>query len=57
VLAPGSELYFADAHPSFLLMEERDGKLEPTHDFQTPTDRRAIMSAMAEPLPPSSVLR
>ena len=39
VLAPGGELYFADAHPSFLLMEERDGKLEPTHDFQTPADR------------------
>jgi SAM-dependent methyltransferase len=40
VLAPGGELYFADAHPSFLLMEERDGKLEPTHDFQTPADRQ-----------------
>jgi len=39
VLAPGGELYFADAHPSFLLMEERDGKLEATYDFQTPSDR------------------
>jgi SAM-dependent methyltransferase len=39
VLAPGGELYFADAHPSFLLMEERDGKLEATHDFRTPADR------------------
>jgi len=39
VLAPGGELYFADAHPSFLVMEERDGKLEPNYDFQTPADR------------------
>src|SRR5215831_9145970 len=39
VLAPGGELYFADAHPSFLLMEEREGKLEPMYDFQTPADR------------------
>jgi SAM-dependent methyltransferase len=39
VLAPGGELYFADAHPSFLLMEERGGKLEPTYDFETPVDR------------------
>lgn len=38
VLGPGGELYFADAHPSFLLMEERGGKLEPTYDFQTPVD-------------------
>jgi SAM-dependent methyltransferase len=39
VLAPGGELYFADAHPSLLLMEERDGKLVPTYDFQTPAHR------------------
>ncbi len=39
VLAPGGELYFADAHPGFMLMEERGGKLEPTYDFQTPADR------------------
>jgi len=39
VLAPGGELYFADAHPGFLLMEERDGRLEPTYDFRTPADR------------------
>ena len=30
---------FADAHPGFLLMEERGGKLEPAYDFQTPVDR------------------
>ena len=39
VLAPRGELYFADAHPSFMPMEEREGKLEPTYDFQTPADR------------------
>jgi len=39
VLKQGGEFYFADAHPSFLLMEERCGKLEPTYDFQTPPDR------------------
>ncbi len=39
VLAPGGELYFADAHPSFNVLEEHAGKLAPTHDFQTPRDR------------------
>ena len=39
VLAPGGELYLADAHPGFQLMEERDGRLVPTYDFQTPADR------------------
>ena len=39
VLAPGGELYLADAHPGFALMEERGGRLEPTYDFQTPADR------------------
>ena len=39
VLAPGGELYLADAHRGFLLMEERGRKLEPTYDFQTPVDR------------------
>ena len=39
VLAPNGELYFADAHPAFLMLEEHDGKLMPTYDFQTPPDR------------------
>lgn len=39
VLAPGGELYFADAHPSFLVLEERDGRLVPTYDYRTPADR------------------
>ncbi len=39
VLAPGGELYFADAHPSFLLLEEQGGRFVPMYDFQTPADR------------------
>src|SRR6516225_8842459 len=38
VLAPGGELYFADAHPAFNILEESEGKLVPTYDFQTPAD-------------------
>src|ERR1700720_3112535 len=36
VLEPGGELYFADAHPSFLVLEEHGGRLVPMYDFQTP---------------------
>ncbi len=36
VLAPGGELYCADAHPGFYTLEEHAGRLMPTHDFQTP---------------------
>jgi SAM-dependent methyltransferase len=39
VLVPGGELYFADAHPSFLVLEEHVGRLVPMYDFQTPADR------------------
>jgi SAM-dependent methyltransferase len=39
VLRPGGELYFADAHPAFLVFEEIDGRLALTYDFQTPADR------------------
>ena len=39
VLAPGGELYFADAHPAFTVLEEVAGKLVPTYDFQTPAER------------------
>ena len=39
VLAPGGELYFADAHPGFLVLEERAGGLLTKYDFQTPADR------------------
>jgi SAM-dependent methyltransferase len=39
VLAPGGELYFADAHPCFSVLEESAGRFVPTYDFQTPPDR------------------
>jgi hypothetical protein len=39
VLAPGGELYCADAHPGSLMLEEVAGRLVPTYDFQTPADR------------------
>jgi SAM-dependent methyltransferase len=39
VLVPGGELYFADAHPSFLVLEEHASTLLPMYDFQTPADR------------------
>ena len=39
VLAPGGELYFADAHPGFSVLEECAGRFVPTYDFQTPPDR------------------
>src|SRR5262252_1180361 len=38
VLAPGGELYCADAHPGFYVLEEHAGRLVPTFDFQTPPD-------------------
>ena len=39
VLRPGGELYFADAHPGFNVLEEVAGRLVPTYDFQTPADQ------------------
>jgi SAM-dependent methyltransferase len=39
VLAPGGELYCADAHPGFYVLEEVAGRLVPTYDYQTPPDR------------------
>jgi SAM-dependent methyltransferase len=39
VLAPGGELYCADAHPGFVTLEEHAGRLMPTFDFQTLPDR------------------
>jgi 2-polyprenyl-3-methyl-5-hydroxy-6-metoxy-1,4-benzoquinol methylase len=39
VLAPGGELYLADLHPTFAVLEQQDGVLVPTYDFQTPVDR------------------
>jgi SAM-dependent methyltransferase len=39
VLAPGGALYFADAHPGFLALEEQGGRLAPAYDFNTTVDR------------------
>jgi len=39
VLAPGGELYFADAHPGFAVMEEQAGRLVPAYDFRTAAER------------------
>jgi SAM-dependent methyltransferase len=39
VLAPGGELYFADGHPAFSVLEEVAGNYVPAYDFQTPADR------------------
>jgi SAM-dependent methyltransferase len=39
VLVPNGELYFADAHPGFLILEQHAGKLASMYDFQTPADR------------------
>lgn len=36
VLKPGGELYFADAHPGFNVLEEDAGRFVATYDFQTP---------------------
>ena len=38
VLAPGGELYFADAHPGFNVLEEVAGNFVPSYDFQTPAE-------------------
>ena len=48
VLVPGGELYFADAHPGFNVLEEYAGKFVPTHDFQTPPDQPLHFDGMIE---------
>ncbi|HMN85840.1 MAG TPA: class I SAM-dependent methyltransferase [Bauldia sp.] len=39
VLRPGGRLYFADTHPSFEVLEEVDGRLQPTFSWRTPSSR------------------
>jgi SAM-dependent methyltransferase len=39
VLAPGGELYFADAHPALRVLEEKVGQLVVTYDHRTPVER------------------
>lgn len=38
VLVPGGELYLADMHPGFSLLDEREGRIVPVFDFDTPPD-------------------
>lgn len=39
VLKPQGELYFADAHPGFMILDQRPQGLQPVYDFQTPPGR------------------
>lgn len=42
LLAPGGFLYFADAHPNMLILEEHDGRLVPEYAIDTPPDRPLV---------------
>src|SRR5437763_11129611 len=42
LLAPGGYLYFADAHPNMLILEERDGRLVHEYPIDTPTERPLV---------------
>jgi SAM-dependent methyltransferase len=42
LLTPGGFLYFADAHPNMLVLEERDGRLVHAYPVDTPADRPLV---------------
>src|SRR5207302_8710643 len=42
LLAPGGFLYFADAHPNMLILEERDGRLVHEFAIDTPADQPLV---------------
>jgi SAM-dependent methyltransferase len=42
LLEPGGFLYFADAHPNMLVLEERDGRLVHEYAIDTPADRPLV---------------
>jgi SAM-dependent methyltransferase len=42
LLEPGGYLYFADAHPNMLVLEERDGHLVHEYAIDTPADRPLV---------------
>jgi 2-polyprenyl-3-methyl-5-hydroxy-6-metoxy-1,4-benzoquinol methylase len=44
VLEPGGELYCADAHPGFFVLEEIGGTLRLTYDYQTPADEPLVFN-------------
>jgi SAM-dependent methyltransferase len=39
MLAPGGHFYFADSHPSAQVLDERDGRLQPTYGWRTPENK------------------
>jgi SAM-dependent methyltransferase len=39
LLVPGGYLYFADAHPDMLVLEEREGRLVPEYALDTPAEQ------------------
>jgi SAM-dependent methyltransferase len=39
LLGPGGSVYLADTHPSAMVLDEREGRLEPTYGWRTPADR------------------
>jgi SAM-dependent methyltransferase len=45
LLTPGGYLYFADAHPNMLILEERDGRLVHEFAIDTPVDRPLVFDA------------
>ncbi len=45
LLAPGGFLYFADAHPNMLILEERDGRLVHEFPIDTPAERPLVFDA------------
>lgn len=38
MLAPGGSFYFLDSHPSAQVLDQHDGRLEPTYGWRTPMD-------------------
>lgn len=39
MLAPGGMFYFLDSHPSAQVLDERDGRIEPTYGWRTPVEK------------------
>ena len=58
LLEPGGFLYFADAHPNMLILEERDGRLMHEYAIDTPADHPLVFDEPQtyndDPTPPTS---
>ncbi len=46
LLMPGGHLYFADAHPNMLILEEKDGRLVHEYPIDTPAERPLVFDAI-----------